>query len=136
MERDVDLCAGLFIALMLHFDARNMSGKRYFYSAMVGYSAGLTVTIAVMNIFKAAQPALLYIVPGVCIAVFAQAAWRGEVKQLWGFADEDGMERDEGSADTEKAAEVAADEGTDLRTFDAGQTAPGFEVVGELKKHK
>ena len=141
--------AGLFVALMLHFDARNGSGKRYFYAAMAGYTAGLAVTIAVMNVFNAAQPALLYIVPGVCPAVCALAAARGEVKQLLAFSDE---AKEEGAAVAAKGTATGG-EGADgkraggadpaqddvpaeLRTFDAGQTAPGFEVVGELKKAK
>ena len=141
------LRAGLFVALMLHFDARNNSGKRYFYSAMGGYAAGLAVTIVVMNVFKAAQPALLYIVPCVCLAVFAQAVARGEVKQLWAFEDNElneakSSDGGEGSAEglADRAAGAEGDDSdvpAELRTFDAGQSgAPGFEMVGELKKAK
>ena len=36
---------------------------KYFPSVMFGYFAGLATTIIVMNVFPAAQPALLYIVP-------------------------------------------------------------------------
>lgn len=139
--------AGLFVALMLHFDARNGSGKRYFHAAMVGYTAGLAVTIVVMNVFNAAQPALLYIVPCVCLAVFALAAARGEIRELLAFSEEEeeagaAEGEEEETAEGEKVgAGEAGDAGQDdvpaeLRTFDAGQTAPGFEVVGELKKAK
>lgn len=48
----------------------------------MGYAGGLLTTIAVMNWFDAAQPALLYIVPGVLGSVAAVAATRGEVKAL------------------------------------------------------
>jgi minor histocompatibility antigen H13 len=137
----VTLCAGLFVALMLHFDARNSSGKRYFYSAMGGYAGGLLITIVVMNVFKAAQPALLYIVPCVCAAVFTQALLRNEVKKLWSFSDEEASK----DVPAEGAKEVAgaepagagatAEEGDEqVRTFDAGQSAPGFEVVEDVKK--
>lgn len=132
-------CAGLFTALMLHFDARNGSGKHYFYSAMVGYSGGLASTILVMNYFKAAQPALLYIVPAVCLAVFAQAAVRGEIKALLAFSDEgsDPIPSPKKTPAEGQSSAVDADEvPAELRTFDAGQTAPGFQVVGELKKSK
>jgi hypothetical protein len=128
---------------MLHFDARNGTGKRYFYSAMVGYTVGLGLTIFIMNHFKAAQPALLYIVPAVCLAVFSQAVVRGEVKALLSFSD-DSLK--EGGDPISSAAKAPIDSGAspvdtdevpaELRTFDAGQTAPGFEVVGELKKTK
>ena len=42
-------------------------------SAFGGYVAGLVATIVVMNVFQAAQPALLYIVPGVLGATFLHA---------------------------------------------------------------
>lgn len=133
------LYAGLFISLMLHFDARNGSGKRYFYAAMAGYTLGLAITIVVMNVFEAAQPALLYIVPCVCGAVFAQAALRGEVQQLWAFADSSSAEGSQDPGDTAEP-DAAATERTgsdtpeELKTHDAGQSAPGFQLVGELKK--
>lgn len=92
---EVSSYAGLFVSLMLRFDTMNGSGKKtYFYSAMVGYTLGLIVTLVVMYSFKAAQPALLYIVPGIAGAVFAQALYRGEVQKLWGFTDEEAVERD------------------------------------------
>ena len=50
-----------------------------------------------MHAFKAAQPALLYIVPGVLAATFGRAlvggGWR-EIKAVWGF-DEAGEELEE-----------------------------------------
>ena len=50
-------------------------------SAFWGYVGGLGLTIAVMNLFQAAQPALLYIVPAVLAAVGLHAHLRGEFKQ-------------------------------------------------------
>jgi len=49
---------------------------------MTGYVVGLVTTVAVMNIFKAAQPALLYIVPSVLIFVMVHAAIKGEFKKV------------------------------------------------------
>lgn len=43
-------------------------------SAMTGYTVGLITTTIVMNVFKAAQPALLYIVPSVLGFVMVHAA--------------------------------------------------------------
>jgi minor histocompatibility antigen H13 len=87
--------AGLFVSLMLRYDTISGSGKKtYFYSAMVGYMLGLIVTLIVMYSFKAAQPALLYIVPGIAGAVFAQAMYRGEVYKLWNFSDEEATATD------------------------------------------
>eukprot|EP00892_Ulva_mutabilis_P008067 jgi/Ulvmu1/5632/UM023_0172.1 len=80
---------GLFVSLMLRFDAKNGSGKVYFYAAMVGYTIGLAVTLVVMQTFKAAQPALLYIVPGVVGCVMIQAVIRGEMKELLSYTEEE-----------------------------------------------
>ena len=51
-------------------------------SAFWGYVGGLGTTIAVMNIFQAAQPALLYIVPAVLAAVGLHAHLRGEFQTV------------------------------------------------------
>lgn len=75
---------GLFIAILLRFDAvqKNMTGnqiehesfsKPFFYSNIIAYAMGLGVTMYVMLIFKAAQPALLYLVPA-CLGASAICA--------------------------------------------------------------
>lgn len=102
--------AGLFVSLMLRFDTKNGSGKVYFYSAMVGYTIGLVVTLVVMQTFKAAQPALLYIVPGVVGCVMLQAAMRGEIKQLLGYTEEEEEEAlDKAVAVADEVAGAAGD---------------------------
>ncbi|KAL6527831.1 hypothetical protein OROMI_029642 [Orobanche minor] len=76
---------GIFVALALRFDVSRGEGSRYFKSAFVGYAVGLVATIIVMNWFQAAQPALLYIVPGVVGFLAAHCIWNGEVKPLLAF---------------------------------------------------
>ncbi|XP_039116921.1 LOW QUALITY PROTEIN: signal peptide peptidase 1 [Dioscorea cayenensis subsp. rotundata] len=73
---------GIFVALALRFDVSRGKPNRYFNSAFAGYTAGLVLTIFVMNWFQAAQPALLYIVPGVIGFVAVHCLWNGEVKEL------------------------------------------------------
>lgn len=76
---------GMFVALMLRYDVEKHHQTRYFQSVFWGYVGGLGTTIFVMNYFKAAQPALLYIVPAILLTVAAHAALRGELKQVgWG----------------------------------------------------
>ncbi|CAN0858850.1 Signal peptide peptidase [Linum grandiflorum] len=87
---------GIFVALALRFDASRGRGNQYFKSAFVGYTAGLVVTIIVMNWFKAAQPALLYIVPSVIGFLGAHVLWNGDVKPLLEF-DESKMGEEESS---------------------------------------
>ena len=85
---------GIFVALMLRMDmARtpalsSSSWPPYFKAVVGGYVAGLGATIGVMNLFNAAQPALLYIVPAVLGAVALQAAARGEVKAVAAWSEE------------------------------------------------
>lgn len=62
---------GTFIALALRYDhfRHTRAGGRvggaypkpYFAAAMAAYVAGLATTMAVMHVFRAAQPALLYL---------------------------------------------------------------------------
>ncbi|KAI7690316.1 Minor histocompatibility antigen H13 [Sarcoptes scabiei] len=55
---------GIFIALLLRFDANLNRGRNtYFYSSFIAYIFGLFLTMVVMVYFKHAQPALLYLVP-------------------------------------------------------------------------
>lgn len=49
---------------------------------MIGYAVGLIATTVVMNVFNAAQPALLYIVPSVLGFTLIHAAIKGEFWKL------------------------------------------------------
>eukprot|EP00249_Psilotum_nudum_P015932 c25586_g1_i1 orf=362-1420(+) len=91
---------GIFVALALRFDISRGKGQQYFKSAFGGYTAGLVVTILIMNLFQAAQPALLYIVPAVLGFLGVHCILKGEVKPLLEFdesachlenADSDGL---------------------------------------------
>lgn len=73
---------GMFVALMLRCDVEKNFKSNYFQSVFWGYVGGLGTTILVMNYFKAAQPALLYIVPAILLTVAGHAALRGELKQV------------------------------------------------------
>lgn len=64
---------GMFVALALRYDYHRASAdgsrgfsKPYFYAALFAYFAGLATTMMVMHVFKAAQPALLYLRCAVC----------------------------------------------------------------------
>ena len=57
---------GIFVALSLRYDVyQEQNGKRpgrvFFWASLTGYSLGLFTTMAVMHLFRTAQPALLYI---------------------------------------------------------------------------
>ena len=94
---------GIFVAIILRYDAFHNNGRpRFFLSTFVGYVLGLVATIAVMNIFQAAQPALLYIVPAVLITSFAHAAVVGEAGHLFHWKEAEEEEKKEGGSIVDK----------------------------------
>lgn len=68
--------------------------KTYFYASVFGYLIGLIATLGIMQAYKHAQPALLYLVPGVLGALWGTALLKGDVTLMW--------EYDEGSDEKEK----------------------------------
>mmetsp|Transcript_32005 Transcript_32005/g.90833 ORF Transcript_32005/g.90833 Transcript_32005/m.90833 type:complete len:374 (+) Transcript_32005:157-1278(+) len=106
---------GLFVALMLRYDVQQdknsvKGGSSYFHSVFWGYVAGLALTIVVMNVFKAAQPALLYIVPTVLGSTALHAASRGEITKVFKFEEEVPPEEEaEGTKDGKSTAEGSSD---------------------------
>lgn len=95
---------GIFLALLLRFGtnededgkpAREGPRRIYFYATVGGYCLGLVITIAVMHYFKAAQPALLYLVPA-CLGVpLLLAALKGQTKELTQFSEEHLVKQEE-----------------------------------------
>jgi minor histocompatibility antigen H13 len=84
---------GIFIALLLRFDVNRAKNKKavsklYFYVCYISYFIGLVTTIAVMHIFKAAQPALLYLVPACVGSSTLLALIRGEMGTLLAYTEE------------------------------------------------
>ncbi|EGT36255.1 CBN-IMP-2 protein [Caenorhabditis brenneri] len=89
---------GIFIALLHRFDNRvvqstaesktnqaSLKGRYYFSVTVAAYMAGLFITMAVMHHFKAAQPALLYLVPCCLFVPLLLAVIRGELSDLWNY---------------------------------------------------
>ncbi|OCL13913.1 intramembrane protease 2 [Glonium stellatum] len=61
--------------------------KTYFNASLIGYILGMLTTLAVMQIAGHAQPALLYLVPGVVGALWITAFFRGELNEMWNFSE-------------------------------------------------
>ena len=83
-----DIVIGIFVALMLRFDAHLKLGSTPYFAPTSPHVVGLGVTIGVMHFFDAAQPALLYLVPACIGASLLTAAARGEVQTLLNFSVE------------------------------------------------
>lgn len=103
---------GFFLALLLRFDAHQADidggsphasfSKPYFHSALVGYILGLGMTMYIMIVFQAAQPALLYLVPACLGSSLLCAAVRGELKELFQYSEEQEEETKEEAASKKK----------------------------------
>lgn len=62
--------------------------KKYFHASMVGYILAMITTLAVMEIFGHAQPALLYLVPGVLGFLWGTAFFNGDISLMWNYTEE------------------------------------------------
>ena len=107
---------GLFVALMLRFDLRNLDLSApipyrlpYFFAAIFSYVAGLIATYVALTVFEAAQPALLYLVPACLLTAIGMAAAKKELGMLLAYTEEETKE--EKTAGIEKPA-AAGEEST------------------------
>lgn len=66
--------------------------KPYFYASMLGYFAGMLVTLTMLLVFNHGQPALLYLVPGVTGSLWLTALARGELKDMYGYTEDGSMD--------------------------------------------
>lgn len=91
---------GIFIALLLRFDAKRSANKSYFskayfYTCFISYFLGLVTTIVVMHSFQAAQPALLYLVPACLGSSFLLSLIRGEIGDLLSYTEENEKKKED-----------------------------------------
>ncbi|KAK9238255.1 signal peptide peptidase-domain-containing protein [Lipomyces kononenkoae] len=99
----------IFLSLCLRFDLWNFHRKNpnlayasarkfpkpFFNMALLLYALALITTIAIMHLFKTAQPALLYLCPGIGGAVIVTAVVRNEWSIMWGYKEESEEEKQE-----------------------------------------
>ena len=77
--------------------------KTYFKASLVGYVTGMLATLGVMHIWGHAQPALLYLVPGVLGSLWLTAIARGELSFMWDFSE--AIEEEDEQKEKEKGKE-------------------------------
>ena len=65
----------------------------YFNTGLASFFVGLVVTMIVMNVFKHAQPALLYLVPSCLLLPLLVAFVNGDHKALIDYEDEEAAEQ-------------------------------------------
>lgn len=101
---------GIFVALLYRFDhyvgtqkGKDAKDRYYFYITVFAYALGLLITMGVMHYFKAAQPALLYLVPTCVLIPVFTALIRGEFKALWNYSEEHLVETNDKSSEKSKS---------------------------------
>jgi minor histocompatibility antigen H13 len=67
--------------------------KVYFKASLVGYVIGMLATLIALNVYQHAQPALLYLVPGVLISLWGTALVRGELSLMWAYTEDDSLDQ-------------------------------------------
>ncbi|KAK9419427.1 hypothetical protein SUNI508_07402 [Seiridium unicorne] len=67
--------------------------KTYFKASMGGYLLAMVTTLVMLLVFKHAQPALLYLVPGVVSAVWITGAARGEIHEMWIYTEDGSLDK-------------------------------------------
>lgn len=91
---------GLLLCFVLRYDAykksqllhlgetgipapRHLSRISYFHCSLIGYFLGLLTATVSSEIFKAAQPALLYLVPFTLLPLLTMAYLKGDLRRMW-----------------------------------------------------
>lgn len=81
---------GLLISLLLRFDDQMAVGKErpFFRASLLAYGIGLGTTIWAMETFKAAQPALIYLVPACLGSALLVGGVKGKLGPLFSYDEE------------------------------------------------
>lgn len=80
---------GLLLCFVLRYDAykksQGLAGSRltYFHCSLLGYFLGLLTATVSSEVFKAAQPALLYLVPFTLLPLLTMAYLKGDLRRMW-----------------------------------------------------
>ncbi|CAK9300974.1 unnamed protein product [Gordionus sp. m RMFG-2023] len=85
---------GLLLCFLLRFDSQKNDNLpldhkptrkklSYFQCSMIGYFIGLMIATLSSEIFKAPQPALLYLVPFTIIPILIMAYFKGDLRRMW-----------------------------------------------------
>ena len=93
--------------------------KVYFKASLVGYIIAMLVTLAIMNIYHHAQPALLYLVPGVLISLWGTAFIRGEWRLMYGYTEDGSLDSEPGDekkmVDGRRASDSVGSDGSQVQ---------------------
>ncbi|CAG0893864.1 unnamed protein product [Cyprideis torosa] len=63
--------------------ASHLRSISYFHCSLIGYFLGLLTATVSSEVFKAAQPALLYLVPFTLLPLLTMAYLKGDLRRMW-----------------------------------------------------
>ncbi|KAJ5305705.1 hypothetical protein PENANT_c041G07728 [Penicillium antarcticum] len=99
-----------------YYDARAFP-KTYFKASVIGYVVGMVTTLLAMQYSNHAQPALLYLVPGVLSSLWGTALIRGEIQSMWHFSDEEEVEADDEKKEAKEEPSTKSQKSLLMRLF-------------------
>ncbi|KAF8864654.1 hypothetical protein BDZ45DRAFT_669425 [Acephala macrosclerotiorum] len=99
--------------------------KVYFKAGVAGYVIGMVVTLYVCHAFQHAQPALLYLVPAVLIALWGTAYFRNELKMMWEYTEDAKWGWDDQSLGTNRQKNESSDSEKENSSSYFGSIAKG-----------
>jgi minor histocompatibility antigen H13 len=105
--------------------------KTYFTASLIGYVLGLLATLGVMMVWNHAQPALLYLVPGVLSSIWLTALVRGELDLMWNYTEE--IDDEEKSKTTPSGQQVENTKRKEQMPRDVSAKNKGDERPTEVK---
>lgn len=108
--------------------------KPYLHATILGYLVGMIVTVVVMQVAQHAQPALLYLVPGVLLSLWGTALLRGDLRTLWRYSelpeDEDDKKTNQKEEKEKEAREIEpAGDGSDKIMSNGSAKTNGTDLV-------
>ena len=117
--------------------------KTYFRAAMAGYLVAMLTTLAMLLAFNHAQPALLYLVPGVVSAAWLTGAARRELPDLWAYTEDGSLDKEDVVVEVDgdgavvgRVSHVAADAAKGEKKDDGEDNKDGTEPNLEKEKEK
>jgi len=78
---------GAFISMVLRYGQKTKGGMIYYIVVLFAYELALLATMGAMYYFDQAQPALLYLVPGLLLSCSVLALIRGEFRVFWEYEE-------------------------------------------------
>ncbi|KAJ5742780.1 uncharacterized protein N7511_011181 [Penicillium nucicola] len=116
-----------------YHDARSFP-KTYFQASIFGYVAGMVMTLLAMQYSNHAQPALLYLVPGVLTSLWGTAFVRGEINTMWHFSDEEVEDDEEKKEEAKEEPSTKSQKGLLMRLFSGEVDTPRTKDADRTSK--